>query len=103
MGAFGFPMHAAVGRLKQALAAVIEHVGIMRRDHEGRGPLEAVLEISSAFAIANFGMFRDIFELARTLIEARDLSFVIAGIDDVWGRRVGGNLTGFPPPTSLQV
>ena len=39
----GGPTHPAVGAFKQNLCRVIEHVGIVWREQDGRGPLEAVL------------------------------------------------------------
>ena len=50
VGADRLPVHAAVGGLKQALPGVVERVGIVRRDHDRRRPLEAVLQVRGATA-----------------------------------------------------
>ena len=39
------PVHAAVGRLKQPLAAVIQRVRIVRRKQDRRGPLKTMLQV----------------------------------------------------------
>src|SRR5271165_301486 len=81
------PMHSAVGGLEQALAAVIERVGIVWGKHYGRGPLETMLEVGGTVGVGKFRLLSNGFHLPNLLVEARDVSLVIGGINNV---RVGG-------------
>ena len=79
----GFPVHARIGGAEQALAAVVQHVGIVRRNQQRRGPLEAVLQARGAFAIAQHSGHADDLRLARALVEHRQQALVVAGEDDI--------------------
>src|SRR3954452_4029648 len=63
----GIPMHSAVRGFEETLATVIERVGIVRRNHDRSGPLEAMLEVGCATAIAEFGLLGDAFGLSGAL------------------------------------
>jgi len=45
------PMRATVRGLEQAFARVIQRVGIVRRNQNGRGPLETVFQVAGSVSI----------------------------------------------------
>ena len=48
-------MHASIGGFEQALAGVVERVGIVRRNHDRRRPLETMLQRRGPAAVAISG------------------------------------------------
>ena len=84
-----------VGRAEQHVGAVIEHVGIVGRKHDGRGPLEAVLQLRRAPAHGIVGPGIHVLQLAAGLVVARDQAVVGAGEDDVGIGRIGNNEAAF--------
>src|SRR5579859_41425 len=91
------PGHAAVGGLKDGFAAVINGVGLVGRNHDGSGPLEAMLEVGGAGAHGIERPGRDVVDLMRFLVEARDEAVVGAGVNDVGVVGVGNDKAGFAP------
>ena len=55
-----------------------------------------MLEIRSTASIREFGLFRNGFDLAGALIEARNVPLVVGGVDDIWIRGIGRNVASFP-------
>ena len=88
----GLPVHAAVGRFKQTLARVVKRVGIVRREHDGRGPLEAVFQVGRAVSVGEFGLLGDRLHLADVPVVARDVALIVGGINDVRVARIGRNV-----------
>src|SRR6185369_17797824 len=82
VGADRVPVHAVVGRAEQHLGAVIEHVLVMRRDRDRRGPLESVLAVFGAVAGHVVRIDRDVAILAGAFLPARDVAGIFAGIDE---------------------
>src|SRR5581483_1681954 len=83
VGADNFPALALVGCAEDIVAGLIEDVGIVRREDNRAGPLEAVLQIARAPARSELGPDGDIARLARAVIVARDVALVVARVDDI--------------------
>src|ERR1700680_921373 len=62
-----------------------------------------MLEIRSTASIREFGLFRDGFDLAGALIEARNVPLVVGGGDDIWIWRIGCDVARFPAPHVVPV
>src|SRR5262249_43102291 len=103
VGTDRFPVHAAIASFEEPLAAVVEGVGIMRRNHDRCCPLKAVFQVCGPAAVAEVGIDLNILYLSGALVETRNPALVIAGIDDVriWGIR--RNVTGFASPDVVPV
>src|SRR5579863_10056767 len=80
----GLPVHAAIGGLKQALAGVVKSIRIVRRNQNGRSPLEAVFQNCRPAAVADLGLLRDVLDLTGTFVKPRDNAFVLAGVHNIW-------------------
>src|SRR5579871_3703992 len=52
-----------------------------------------MFQVCCAFAIGYFGPWRDLLALARAFVEARQLTFISAGINDVRIGWIGRNIT----------
>src|SRR5208282_1674900 len=88
-------MHAAIGSFEQAFPAVVERIGIVRREENWRRPLETVRQLSRSAAVAYLGLLRDIFGLPVAFVEARDHAFVLARINNIGIRRIGRDVASF--------
>ena len=95
VGADGRPVHAAVGGFEEALAAVVERVGIVRREHERGGPLEAMFHAECAVSVRKFGLLGDRLDLADVAIVAGDVALIVGGVDDVGIGGIGSDVAGF--------
>ena len=86
VGADRPPGVAVVARAEDALAAGVEHVGIVRRERDGEGPLEAVLLRSHVLAEVVLRPDRDELRLLRAAVVAQQRTAAPAGAAD--GARV---------------
>ena len=103
IGANGFPVHAAVGSLKKALACVVEDVGIVWGNQERRGPLEAVVEDRGSAAVGKLGRSRDALGLASVAIIAGQRALVVAGVHDEGIGRVRSDVARFAAAYGIPV
>ena len=95
VGADRFPFHSAVGGFEDALAAVVDRVRIVRRNHDRRRPLKAVFQIGRAARIRKIGPHRNVLHLAGAFVEARDVALVVARINNIRIGRIGRDVSGF--------
>src|SRR6185295_7224575 len=84
VGADNLPTVSAARRFEQHVAGEIKNVRIDRREDHRRGAKEAILAASSGFG-------RNVLDLARAPIEARDL----AAVNDVWVQRIRRDVSVF--------
>ena len=73
--------------LKSTSPAVVERVRIVRRNHDRRRPLEAVLQIRRAVRVGKFRLLGDRLDLPDVPVVARDVSLIVRGVNDI---RIGG-------------
>src|SRR4029077_13614673 len=90
-----FPVHSAVSGFEQALATVVERIGIVRRNHDGGGPLKTVLEIRCTLAIADFRLHGYVLQLPGALVESGDFPLVVARVNDGRLRRIRRDIARF--------
>ena len=83
----------AVPRLEEHVARRVDRLGIVGRDHDGEGPLEAVFHSLGSPAHGILGIDGDVALLLRAMVVARDLAVVAARVDDVGVARLGGDVT----------
>ena len=83
VGADGLPRLALVARSEDPVAAVVEHVRVVRGQRDRRCPLEPVPQIARALARARLGPHADEPRLPRAAVVSRDDPLVLAGVDDV--------------------
>src|SRR5690348_6906932 len=95
IAADGRPGHALVGGLKNSLAAVVESAGIVGRHHDGRGPLEAMLQVGVTGTHGIEGPGRNVLFLMIFLVEPGDQAVVGARIDNVGIPGIGNDEAGF--------
>src|SRR5579859_1190011 len=81
-------MHSAVGGLKQALAAVIKRVGIMRRNQDRRSPLKAMLQVGRSVRVGKLRLLGDRLYLPNVPVVARDVSLIVRGINNIRVARI---------------
>src|SRR3981081_375610 len=62
-----------------------------------------MLEIRSTGSTREFGLFRNGFDLAGALIEARNVPLVVGSVDDIWIWRKGRDVACFPAPHVIPV
>ena len=74
---------------------MVESFGIVGRDHDGSGPLEAVFENAGASSVGQVGLIRDVAKLPGTLVITRDQALIVGRIDDVRVRRIGRDVARF--------
>src|ERR1700759_293438 len=72
------PTHTAVCRLEKNVAGVIKNVRVNGREEDGRCAKKSVLAAADGFG-------RDVLNLARRLVEARELT----AVDEVRIQRIG--------------
>ena len=91
------PVHAFVAGAEHAIAADIDRAGIVRREHDGEGPGEAVLQVLGRDARRFLGPHVDELDLARAMVVALQRAGAArtradgADIDDVVIARIDGN------------
>src|SRR5258707_7693903 len=89
------PVDTTVCGLKQTFPCVVQRVGIMRREHYWRSPLEPMFKIRSPMRIRKLRLFCDRLHLPDTLVEARDVSLVVGRVNNVGIRRIRSDIAGF--------
>src|SRR5262245_37508423 len=89
------PCLSAVERTEEHIATVVESLGIVRRDHRGRRPAEAVLLVFRPVAGRIEWIDADVPGLPSSAIVSRENAVVLAGEHDVGIRGVGGDIAGF--------
>src|SRR5207237_3565843 len=82
------PGLAAVLGFEEDVAGVVDHLGVVRRDQDRGGPLEAVAQVLGAVAGHVVGVGGDVLRQARAAVVARDVAAVLVGEDDVGVGRV---------------
>ena len=92
--AHGGPALAPVARLEQPLRTPVERLGIVRRHHERRGPVEAMLEVGSRAPRGIERPYRDVLRLEGVMIEPVDRVLRVR-IDDLGIARIGEHETAF--------
>ena len=88
------PMHSTIRGLEQTLARVIERVRVVRGNQYGCGPLEAMLQVGCAVSVGKLRLLGDGFHLPDALIEARNVSLVVGGINDIRVGRIRCDVAG---------
>ena len=96
-------MRATVGGFENAFASVVNRVGVVRRGHDGRRPLKAMVEPARAARIAQFRRHGDVLDLVRAPVEARDVALIVAGIHNVRVGWIGRNIACFPAPDGVPI
>ena len=71
-GLMARPGLAEIGRLEHHVAAEVDRVVVVRREHDGRVPVEAVLQLAHRTAVVAPGLRADVLLLARAQIGAHD-------------------------------
>src|SRR5205807_4353982 len=95
IGADGNPMYAAIGRLEQSLSRLIQRIWIVGRKENWSSPLEPVIQLGRASAIAQVRHHTDIFAFSGPFIKARDLPLIASCVNNVRVRRIWGDVAGF--------
>ncbi len=90
----GGPGLAAVGGAEDDVGGVVDHLGIVRRDGDGGGPLEAVAHGLAAVARGIVRPGADGALLARAVVVAGDVAQILAGVDDGGIGRIGDHPAG---------
>src|SRR5262249_27260596 len=83
VGADRVPVLAGVARPEDDLRAVIDHLWIVRRRGDRRGPLEAVLHVLGAVPGRIVRPRGHVARVPVAIVVARDDAEILAGIDDV--------------------
>ena len=97
------PAHALIGGLEQNFPSVIKRVRIVRGEHDGFGPLEAVLQISHSPADRVARPRIDCLRLFRVMIVAGDVSAIRTGINDIGICGIGSDIAAFPAADVVKV
>ena len=88
-------MYAAIGRLKQSLSRLIQRIWIVGRKENWSSPLEPVIQLGRASAIAQVRHHTDIFAFSGPFIETCDLALIAPCVNDIRVRRVWSDVAGF--------
>ena len=83
VGADGLPGMAAVVRTEKELRRMIKNAGIVTGKHDGHGPSVTVFLDGSVFAVGIERPLLNVLHLIGAAVEARDVTKVRAGINDV--------------------
>src|SRR5206468_657280 len=78
----GLPTLAFVGGAEDDIGAGVEHAGIERREHDGKRPLEAVLQVARSPTHGVVGPGEDVALLAGADVEPREVA-VAARVHDI--------------------
>jgi hypothetical protein len=89
------PALAAIHGFMNVLGARVDDVGVVLRDHDREGPLEAVLEIDRRMAHWIVGPRIDVPNHASLRVETRDQVPVRSGVDDVGIPRISSDPSAF--------
>src|SRR5688572_7802649 len=89
------PRLAAIGGPEQHLRGVIDHVRIVWRARNRRGPLKAIPHVFPAMARWILGPGADVTRLLRAMVVARDDAEILAGVHDVGIVRLRDDVAGF--------
>jgi hypothetical protein len=79
-----------IGRLPDRLGGGVEHIRIVRREHQRRSPVEPMIQLGGRMPGIVDRIWTDVLRLLSALVEAVELIFRIA-VDDVGIARVGND------------
>ncbi len=103
VGADGLPGLTAVRGSEEHVGGVVDRLGIVRRDHDGGGPLEAVAKVLRTVARSVVGVDPDVRSLTGSSVVTREVAEVLAGPDDLRVGGVGDHVAGLTPADAVPV
>ncbi len=97
------PGLAAVGTAEEHVGGVIDHLGVVGRDGDRGGPLEAVFQVFAAVPGRVLGVDPDHPRLPGAVVVARNVAAVLAGVDHVGIGRIGDHVAGLAAAHAVPV